>query len=79
MGAHTDWLVTFEDRSPPALPQGELRVSVAIAGSEVTDTWRFVHVPEEWERAERERRTAAGVFNAAGTALLGASSSASRR
>ena len=69
--ARTDWLVTFEDRSPPALSQGELRVSVAIAGGEVTDAWRFVHVPEEWERAERERRTAAGVFNAAGTALLG--------
>jgi hypothetical protein len=69
--ARTDWLVTFEDRSPPALPQGELRVSVAIAGGEVTDAWRFVHVPEEWERVERERRTAAGVVNAAGTALLG--------
>ena len=69
--ARTDWLVTFEDRSRPAPPHGELRVAVAIAGGEVGDTWRFVHVPEQWERDLRDRRTIAGVVNAAAIALLG--------
>ena len=70
--ARTDWLVTFADASRPPLPQGELRLAVAIAGDEVTDAWRFVHVPETWQREMRDRRTLAGVVNAAGIALLGA-------
>ena len=70
--ARTDWLVTFADASRPPLPQGELRLAVAIAGNEVTDAWRFVHVPETWQRQIRDRRTLAGVVNAAGIALLGA-------
>ena len=69
--ARTDWLVTFADASRPPLPQGELRLAVAIAGDEVTDAWRFVHVPEAWQRESRDRRTLAGVVNAAGIALLG--------
>jgi hypothetical protein len=69
--ARTDWLVTFADTSRPAPPQGELRVGVAIAGDEVADAWRFVHVPETWQRDIRDRRTLAGVVNAAGIALLG--------
>ena len=70
--ARTDWCVTFADASRPPLPQGELRLAVAIAGDEVTDAWRFVHVPETWQRENRDRRTLAGVVNAAGIALLGA-------
>jgi hypothetical protein len=69
--ARTDWLVTFGDRSRPALPQGELRIAVAIAGSEVSDTRQFVHVPEQWQRDLRDRRTVAGVVNAAGIAVIG--------
>jgi MFS family permease len=69
--ARTDWLVTFEDRSRPALPQGELRIAVAIAGSEISDTRQFVHVPEQWQRDLRDRRTIAGVVNAGSIALIG--------
>jgi len=32
---------------------------VEIAGDEVVDTYRFVHVPEDWERDERNRSSAA--------------------
>jgi hypothetical protein len=69
--ARTDWLVTFADTSRAPLPQGELRLAIAIAGDEVADAWRFVHVPETWQREMRDRRTLAGVVNAAGIALLG--------
>jgi hypothetical protein len=69
--ARTDWLVTFADASRAPLPQGELRLAVALAGDRVTDAWRFVHVPETWQREIRDRRTLAGVVNAAGVALLG--------
>jgi hypothetical protein len=69
--ARTDWVVTFADASRTPLPHGELRLAIAIAGDEVTDAWRFVHVPETWQRQVRDRRTLAGVVNAAGIALLG--------
>jgi len=40
---------------------GETRVEVRIAGDAVVDSSRFVHVPEEWERSERNRAGAAQV------------------
>src|SRR5215203_5342483 len=69
--ARTDWRVIFEDRSRAAPPDGELRVGVGIAGDVVSDAWRFVFVPEQWQRDARDRRTIAGVVNAVGIALLG--------
>jgi membrane protease YdiL (CAAX protease family) len=55
----TDWRFEFVDPDALPLEVGEARVAVAIAGDEVVDTFRFVHVPEGWERAERDRRTLA--------------------
>jgi hypothetical protein len=69
--ARTDWNVVFEDRSRRALPRGELRVAVAIAGRDVADAWRFVYIPEQWQRDMRDRRTIADVVRAAGLALVG--------
>jgi hypothetical protein len=48
--ARTDWTFTFVDTTVPALPQGEPRVHVEIAGDEVTEVGRFVFVPEAWQR-----------------------------
>jgi hypothetical protein len=71
-----DWVFTFSD--PEAFPpaQGEARLSVVISGDRVVDTPRFIHVPEEWERAERNRVQRNGIFSLASAlvvaALLGA-------
>ena len=61
----TDWLVTFADGSR-ALPRGELRLRGRIRGDEITDLQRFVFVPEDWERAERNAETIATVVQGAG-------------
>jgi membrane protease YdiL (CAAX protease family) len=55
--ARTDWVFTFADTSLPALPQGELRIEVVLAGDEVARTGRFVYVPEDWERRQRATET----------------------
>jgi MFS family permease len=52
----TDWLFTFADIDKFKLQQGEARLAIKISGDQMTDAYRFVHVPEEWGRAERERR-----------------------
>ncbi len=66
----TDWTITYVDSSRP-LPQGEPRLSVRLAGDEIADARRFVYVPEDWQRTERNARTVASIVQAAGGALGG--------
>lgn len=47
-----DWLFTFSHAEHYPLSIGQARINIAIAGNEVTDTKRFIHVPEEWQRNE---------------------------
>jgi membrane protease YdiL (CAAX protease family) len=51
--ARTDWTFIYADASIAPLPQGEARITVTIAGDEVTSTGLSIHVPESWERAQR--------------------------
>lgn len=52
--ARRDWTFVFADRTQ-ALPEGEARVAAVVAGDEVSDVYRLVHLPEDWERDERSR------------------------
>jgi hypothetical protein len=65
-----DW--TFVFRVPDHYPMetGEARIVIEIAGDEVVETGRFVHVPEEWERAYRNRRSTTQVVQIACVVLL---------
>jgi hypothetical protein len=51
--ARMDWTFTFKDPVGVKLPQGERRLSVVLAGDQLADAYRFVFVPEAWERAQR--------------------------
>jgi hypothetical protein len=53
--SRTDWSFTYADPRVDVGKDGEARVSVVIAGDEIVDAGRFVHIPEPWLRAERER------------------------
>jgi hypothetical protein len=64
----TDWTITFTDGSR-ALPQGELRLSARIAGDTIADARRFVFVPEEWERTERNAETVTSIVQTGGTVV----------
>lgn len=55
--ARMDWALTFADTTVAALPQGEPRIDVGLAGDEVATVRRYIHVPEEWERAQRASST----------------------
>ncbi|MGH7598130.1 MAG: CPBP family intramembrane glutamic endopeptidase [bacterium] len=54
--ARQDWTFEFSDTLNYSLEQGEARLAVQIAGNQVVDTYRYIHVPEEWSRQERNRR-----------------------
>ena len=53
--ARTDWRFTFTDPRVDAGKTGEARVLVNVSGNEVTSAGRYIFVPEEWQRGERER------------------------
>jgi hypothetical protein len=53
--ARTDWQFTWADPRVDVGKGGEARAIVALAGDEVASSGRYVFVPEEWQRAERER------------------------
>ena len=55
--ARTDWTFTFADTTVAALPQGEPRIDVGIAGDEVVFARPYVFVPEDWERKQRAAGT----------------------
>jgi hypothetical protein len=55
--ARTDWTFTFTDLTVPALPQGEPRISIVIAGDEVAQARRFIFVPDDWNRRARAAQT----------------------
>jgi hypothetical protein len=55
--ARMDWALTYADSTIAALPQGEPRINVGLAGDEVVSVGRYVHVPEEWERGQRAAST----------------------
>jgi len=58
----TDWEFTYADTVNYPLEEGEARIVVEISGDEVTDSYEYIHVPEEWARQERNKRNLNQVF-----------------
>jgi len=67
----SDWAFTFSDPQNYPMKEGQARISVNIAGDQISDTYRFVFVPEEWRRKERSQRNIAGLIRIACWSLLG--------
>lgn len=51
-----DWEFAYADNANYPLESGEARLAVLIAGDLVVDAYPYIHVPDEWSRAERSRR-----------------------
>ena len=69
--ARTDWTFTFRDETVGELGGGEARVAVEIAGGEVVDTGRYLFLPEEWRRADEQRRATLSIAVIASNIVLG--------
>ncbi|MCX5921818.1 MAG: type II CAAX endopeptidase family protein [Candidatus Dependentiae bacterium] len=48
-----DWAFTFSNKATYPLKQGQAYISVKISGDKVVDSCRYIHVPEEWERTQK--------------------------
>jgi hypothetical protein len=69
--ARVDWTFTFAEPGVEVGPGGEARVVVSVAGDEIAGYGRYVHVPEIWQRAERERDGRTLVLRMALAGVLG--------
>ncbi len=56
-----DWVFTFKDTAI-VLPEGETRISITLLGDQLGDYERFVFVPEEWQRADKQYQTVLTIF-----------------
>jgi hypothetical protein len=65
-----DWSLVYEVPGDYPLEKGEARVVVDIAGDEVVSNGRFIHVPEDWERAYRNTRGVTRVIQIASVVLV---------
>lgn len=58
----TDWSITYADTLFYTMEDGQARITINIAGDQVVDTRRFVHIPEQWSRDYQERQTVSSIF-----------------
>ncbi len=58
----TDWTYTYADTIHYPLEKGQARIDVTIAGTEVVDSYRYIHVPEDWQRQERNQGSLMSAF-----------------
>jgi len=68
--ARKDWVFTFADHTIYPLKKGQARINVIINGNMITDAYRYIHVPEEWERNEQNKQNIAGIINILCSLLL---------
>ena len=70
LSGRMDWLFTFADTLSYPLKEGEARLDIKIAGDKVVDYYRYIHIPEEWERQERDRQNIIRISQVIGGMLL---------
>jgi membrane protease YdiL (CAAX protease family) len=59
-----DWFFRYRDnRNQVNVGNGELRINIKIAGSEITNIWKEVFIPEDWLRSEEEKQSKNMPFN----------------
>jgi hypothetical protein len=66
-----DWVFTYADDQHYPLKTGEARIDVKVSGDQVTDAFRSVHVPEEWQRQERRSQNILRILSGVCGAFLG--------
>lgn len=66
----TDWTFVFADEHAYPLSAGQARIGIEISGDKLTDYQRSIHVPEDWERKEKDNDTTQRVIILISMALI---------
>jgi len=52
-----DWQFIFQDTTTLIMDEGQLRITVNLAGDNISSSRRSVFVPEEWKRDEEDKKS----------------------
>ncbi len=66
----TDWEFIYADTTNFPLNKGQGRYLIDISGDEVTQTYSYVHVPEEWLRDYKEQNSKISVIKTISNILV---------
>jgi len=66
----TDWKFVYADTTHFPLKSGQGRYLVDIAGNEVTNTYSYVYVPEDWMRKYNENNSKLSITKTIGMILV---------
>ena len=66
----TDWKFVYADTLNFPMDRGQGRCQVEISGNEVTNTYTYVHVPEEWMREYKDAGSKKSIVRAIGNVLI---------
>jgi len=65
-----DWQFIFAEKNQPPLKEGQTRIALTIAGNELADYCKYIHVPEEWVRTQAMLTTRNSLINIVCTMIL---------
>lgn len=65
-----DWEFIYSDAGHFSLEQGDTRLQVRVGGDQITMVNRYVHVPDEWSRAQRDARSLPDIIQMVSGVLL---------
>jgi hypothetical protein len=68
--ARRNWQFTFSRPADYTMKEGQARIEVRIDGGEVTGLSKYIFVPEQWIRSERNARNLRKLVSAAGGVLV---------
>lgn len=66
----TDWEFIYADTTAFPLNQGQGRYLIDISGNEVTQTYSYVHVPEDWMRNYKEKSSKISIVKTISNILV---------
>ncbi|MFC1841912.1 CPBP family intramembrane glutamic endopeptidase, partial [Candidatus Dependentiae bacterium] len=50
-----NWKFIFSDKQACPLEKGHARIVIKVDGNDVSDSYRYIHVPEQWLRQEKNK------------------------
>ncbi|TYB30845.1 MAG: CPBP family intramembrane metalloprotease [Candidatus Mcinerneyibacterium aminivorans] len=65
-----DWTFIYKDKNIYPLETGEARVKVTIAGDDIINTEKYVHIPEQWSRQNRNIENTKSIFKTVSIIIL---------
>jgi hypothetical protein len=66
----TDWEFIYADTLNFPLEEGQGRYEVEISGNEVTNLYRYVHVPEDWSRQYKDEQSKKSIVQTIGNIVV---------